>query len=225
MRVAERWALYAAVLERAQGLGVDMPITGAVVALRESSTPVAVPDARVVWYRAQMRARAEATRRAVRAWGLELLCVNPAEYSNALTAVLTSPLDLSEPADTLVLPYREIWSSGVMERAKLFNRVVIAADVGGLGDQAPEGNLDMVMLCHGEHYVTELRHIAPTSGLIYIDGDTSMSPGTWEAVMRGVGGAGPLSPTAVLRPVALAAERAPALAEPAVRAAPAAARA
>jgi alanine-glyoxylate transaminase / serine-glyoxylate transaminase / serine-pyruvate transaminase len=31
---------------------------------------------------------AEATRRAVRAWGLELLCVSPAEYSNALTAVL-----------------------------------------------------------------------------------------------------------------------------------------
>jgi len=30
----------------------------------------------------------------------------------------------------------------------------------------------------------ELRHIAPTSGMIYIDGDTSMSPGTWEAVMR-----------------------------------------
>ncbi len=44
-------------------------------------------------------------------------------------------------ADTLVLPYREIWSSGVMERAKLFNRAVIAADVGGLGDQAPEGTL------------------------------------------------------------------------------------
>jgi alanine-glyoxylate transaminase/serine-glyoxylate transaminase/serine-pyruvate transaminase len=31
---------------------------------------------------------AEATRRAVRAWGLELLCANPAEYSNSLTAVL-----------------------------------------------------------------------------------------------------------------------------------------
>jgi len=31
---------------------------------------------------------AEATRRAVRAWGLELLCLNPAEYSNTLTAVL-----------------------------------------------------------------------------------------------------------------------------------------
>ncbi|MCH7931894.1 MAG: aminotransferase class V-fold PLP-dependent enzyme [Proteobacteria bacterium] len=31
---------------------------------------------------------AEATRRAVRAWGFELLCVNPAEYSSSLTAVL-----------------------------------------------------------------------------------------------------------------------------------------
>ena len=31
---------------------------------------------------------AEATRRAVRAWGLEILCLNSAEYSSALTAVL-----------------------------------------------------------------------------------------------------------------------------------------
>jgi alanine-glyoxylate transaminase/serine-glyoxylate transaminase/serine-pyruvate transaminase len=30
----------------------------------------------------------EATRRAVRAWGLENLCLEPAEYSSALTAVL-----------------------------------------------------------------------------------------------------------------------------------------
>src|SRR5215468_8584841 len=31
---------------------------------------------------------AEATRRAVRAWGLEILCLDPREYSSALTAVL-----------------------------------------------------------------------------------------------------------------------------------------
>ena len=31
---------------------------------------------------------AEAARRAVRAWGLEILCLNPGEYSNVLTAVL-----------------------------------------------------------------------------------------------------------------------------------------
>jgi len=55
--------------------------------------------------------------------------------------------------------------------------------------EAPEGSLDLVTLCHNEDYVTELRHIAPSEGLVYLDGDTSMSPGTWEAVMRGVGGA------------------------------------
>ena len=56
-------------------------------------------------------------------------------------------------------------------------------------DEAPEADLDLVLLCHNEHYVTELRHMAPTSGIVYLDGDTSMSSGTWEAVMRGVGGA------------------------------------
>src|ERR1700751_1019705 len=55
--------------------------------------------------------------------------------------------------------------------------------------EAPAGSLDLVTLCHNEDYVDELRQIAPSSGLIYLDGDTSMSPGTWEAVMRGVGGA------------------------------------
>jgi alanine-glyoxylate transaminase/serine-glyoxylate transaminase/serine-pyruvate transaminase len=31
---------------------------------------------------------AEATRRAVRGWGLEILCRNPAEYSSSLTAIM-----------------------------------------------------------------------------------------------------------------------------------------
>jgi alanine-glyoxylate transaminase/serine-glyoxylate transaminase/serine-pyruvate transaminase len=34
---------------------------------------------------------AEATRRAVRGWGLEILCADPEEYSNSLTAVLLPP--------------------------------------------------------------------------------------------------------------------------------------
>ena len=34
---------------------------------------------------------AEATRRAVRAWGLEILCLDPREYSSSLTAVLMPP--------------------------------------------------------------------------------------------------------------------------------------
>lgn len=44
-------------------------------------------------------------------------------------------------ADVIVLPYRHIWSSGVMERARLFDRPVIASRVGGLADQAPEGTV------------------------------------------------------------------------------------
>ena len=55
--------------------------------------------------------------------------------------------------------------------------------------EAPEGTLELARLCHDEHYVEELRRIAPDKGLIYLDGDTSMSPGTWEAAMRSVGGA------------------------------------
>jgi glycosyltransferase involved in cell wall biosynthesis len=44
-------------------------------------------------------------------------------------------------ADVIVLPYRHIWSSGVMERAELFDRPVIATRVGGLSEQAPPGTV------------------------------------------------------------------------------------
>jgi alanine-glyoxylate transaminase/serine-glyoxylate transaminase/serine-pyruvate transaminase len=37
---------------------------------------------------ARHQRHAEATRRAVRAWGLEILCLDPAEYSGSLTAIL-----------------------------------------------------------------------------------------------------------------------------------------
>ncbi len=42
-------------------------------------------------------------------------------------------------SDVVVLPYRFIWSSGVLERAALYDRPVIASRTGGLGDQAPPG--------------------------------------------------------------------------------------
>lgn len=44
-------------------------------------------------------------------------------------------------ADTVVLPYRHIWSSSVLERAALYDRRVIATRVGGLAAQAPEGTV------------------------------------------------------------------------------------
>lgn len=41
-------------------------------------------------------------------------------------------------SDVVVLPYRSIWSSGVMERALLYDRPVVATRVGALADQAAD---------------------------------------------------------------------------------------
>ena len=43
-------------------------------------------------------------------------------------------------ADYVVAPYRDIYSSGILARAALFDRPVIATDVGGLRDQARPGD-------------------------------------------------------------------------------------
>ncbi|HWE76904.1 MAG TPA: histone deacetylase family protein [Pseudolabrys sp.] len=55
--------------------------------------------------------------------------------------------------------------------------------------EAPLGTFETIALCHPMDYITELRDASPDQGLIYLDGDTSMSPGTFEAAMRAVGGA------------------------------------
>jgi glycosyltransferase involved in cell wall biosynthesis len=43
-------------------------------------------------------------------------------------------------SDVVVLPYREIWSSGVLERARVLGRPVIASAVGGLREQLRPGD-------------------------------------------------------------------------------------
>jgi glycosyltransferase involved in cell wall biosynthesis len=47
--------------------------------------------------------------------------------------------------DTVVLPYRHIWSSSVAERARLYDRPVIATRVGGLADQIGESPTNVVV--------------------------------------------------------------------------------
>ncbi|MBV9593003.1 MAG: glycosyltransferase family 4 protein [Actinobacteria bacterium] len=46
--------------------------------------------------------------------------------------------------DTVVLPYRSIWSSGVMERAALYDRPVVATRVGGLAEQKADHDVTLV---------------------------------------------------------------------------------
>ncbi len=62
------------------------PATNLLYALRESLKMLLEEGLDNVFTRHQRHG--EATRRAVRAWGLEILCLNPDEYSAALTAIL-----------------------------------------------------------------------------------------------------------------------------------------
>src|SRR5579863_7913009 len=55
--------------------------------------------------------------------------------------------------------------------------------------QAPRASLETIALCHPMDYVTEVRDATPKEGLIRLDADTSMSPGSFEAALRAVGGA------------------------------------
>jgi len=54
--------------------------------------------------------------------------------------------------------------------------------------EAPTAEFETVALCHPMDYVTALREASPTSGLVQIDADTSMSPGSFEAALRAAGG-------------------------------------
>ena len=56
-------------------------------------------------------------------------------------------------------------------------------------DMAPIGRREDVALAHPMAYVDMLHNLAPEEGLARVDADTTMSPGTWEAILRGVGGA------------------------------------
>ena len=56
-------------------------------------------------------------------------------------------------------------------------------------EQAPMASLEMVALAHPMDYVEQVREASPREGMVRLDGDTTMSPGTFEAVMRAAGGA------------------------------------
>jgi acetoin utilization deacetylase AcuC-like enzyme len=54
---------------------------------------------------------------------------------------------------------------------------------------APEAEIESIALCHPRDFVEEIRDASPTEGLVRIDSDTVMSPGSYEAAIRAVGGA------------------------------------
>ncbi|MGW8286466.1 MAG: pyridoxal-phosphate-dependent aminotransferase family protein [Candidatus Deferrimicrobiaceae bacterium] len=80
------WAWEPVLAANRSGFFPYTPPTNLLYGLRESIRMLEEEGLQNVFARHDRHA--EATRRAVRAWGLELLCVDPEEYSSSLTAVL-----------------------------------------------------------------------------------------------------------------------------------------
>ena len=55
--------------------------------------------------------------------------------------------------------------------------------------EAPRGPLNIIALCHPADYIEAIRDASPSQGLVRLDADTAMSPGSYEAALRAVGGA------------------------------------
>jgi acetoin utilization deacetylase AcuC-like enzyme len=56
-------------------------------------------------------------------------------------------------------------------------------------EQAPMASLDVIGRVHPMDYVEQVREASPKEGLVRLDADTTMSPGTFEASLRAAGGA------------------------------------
>jgi acetoin utilization deacetylase AcuC-like enzyme len=54
---------------------------------------------------------------------------------------------------------------------------------------APKAEVDDIALCHPREFIDEIAHATPREGLVRIDADTAMSPGSFEAALRAIGGA------------------------------------
>jgi len=75
------------------------------------------------------------------------------------------------------------------DRLRAIERVFASDKFQGLvRTEAPTAEFDTIALCHPMDYVTALRDASPSSGLVQIDADTSMSPGSFEAALRAAGG-------------------------------------
>ena len=56
-------------------------------------------------------------------------------------------------------------------------------------EQAPAASLETIALCHPMDYIETVRDATPKDGLVRLDADTTISPGSFEAALRAAGGA------------------------------------
>jgi acetoin utilization deacetylase AcuC-like enzyme len=76
------------------------------------------------------------------------------------------------------------------DRIRAIERALEQEKFQGLArEQAPMASLETIALAHPIDYVEQVRDAAPKEGMVRIDADTTMSPGSFEAAMRAAGGA------------------------------------
>jgi acetoin utilization deacetylase AcuC-like enzyme len=54
---------------------------------------------------------------------------------------------------------------------------------------APAAEEEMIALCHPMEYISGIREATPDEGLVGLDADTTLSPGSFQAALRAAGGA------------------------------------
>jgi alanine-glyoxylate transaminase/serine-glyoxylate transaminase/serine-pyruvate transaminase len=121
----------------ANGFWPYTPATNLLYGLREAIAMLEKEGLANVF--ARHNRHAEATRRAVRAWGLEILCLNPEEYSASLTAVLMPGGHDADRFRKVVLEHFDMsLGTGL---AKLAGKVFRIGHLGDFNDLALMGTL------------------------------------------------------------------------------------
>jgi alanine-glyoxylate transaminase / serine-glyoxylate transaminase / serine-pyruvate transaminase len=119
------------------GLFPYTPATNLLFGLREALAMFSEEGRPAVF--ARHRRHAEATRRAVRGWGLEILCQNPDDYSSTLTAVMLPAGHDADQVRRLILDrYNMSLGAGL---GRLAGRVFRIGHLGDLGELSLAGAL------------------------------------------------------------------------------------
>ncbi len=119
------------------GLFPYTPATNLLYGLREALAILDEEGREAVFARHQRHA--EATRRAVRGWGLDIVCLNPDEYSSTLTAVIVPDGHNADDLRRLILDrYNMSLGAGL---GRLAGRVFRIGHLGALGDLELAGAL------------------------------------------------------------------------------------
>jgi alanine-glyoxylate transaminase / serine-glyoxylate transaminase / serine-pyruvate transaminase len=136
------WDWRPIIAANAEGAWPYTPATNLLYGLREALLMLGEEGLPAVFAR-HLR-HAEATRRAVQAWGLEVLCADDREYSPVLTAVLLPEGYNADAVRRLILDHFDVSLGGGL--AKLTSRIFRIGHLGHFNDAALIGTLGSIEL-------------------------------------------------------------------------------